>query len=131
MHNFDTEAYTNNEISEKWPDRPFENALNYKKLDYTGNLKRSIKPLSTKKGKTAIATLRTRVRYAKIHNEGTEQKIPLGSPLRTGSPYRNPPYAAEKIFIGYARKKRQYMGIGTKTITQAKKRINEILRKYL
>jgi phage gpG-like protein len=128
MHNFDTEAYTNNATPQKWPDRPRENELGYKKLDHTGKLKRSITPMKRKTGsKSVVAGIKTAVDYAKAHNEG-------GVSL-TGSPWRNlkghnPPKRVNINRSGLIHQRR-FMGIGSRTIAQAKKRINEILRKHL
>lgn len=128
MRNFDAEAYTNDGDAERWADRPYEELLGYKKLDYTGRMKRSIKPMKKKIGsKSAIAGVKSSLAYAQSHNEGgvVIARQPRGSGNRTLTDGR-------KVNISKSRvRKRQFMGVGSKTVSQAKLRIHEVAKKWL
>jgi phage gpG-like protein len=125
MRNFENESYNDGWGAQPWKDRPFEKQLTYKKLDYTGRLKNSIRPKSYKRLDKAWATIGTNVPYAKAHNEG--------GLTPTGDGLRRPPYTTGRLLsIGGSRvAKRQFMGIGTRTIVNAHKRIKEAFKRYL
>lgn len=116
MYNFDKESYNNDKGSQKWPDRygitkyGLENVepfLQYKKLNYTGKLKKKIRRAYD----TKYAALIFEAPYAQNHNEGLA--------LNTGgSPYR-PPQSSIKVILGRHPKQRKFAGIGTKTKSAA------------
>ena len=115
MDNFRTESYNNDGKAERWPDRRgyvrgkglvnAERYLTYKKLDYKGRLKRSIKPIHGKN----FAGVRSTAPYAFMHNEGKRGNT-------GGTSYRRKPYSTQPIMLGRNPMKRQFMGVGKKTM---------------
>lgn len=117
MDNFRSESYNNDGNSQKWPDRRgvirgkgvvnAERYLTYRKLDYKGRLKRSIKPIYGKN----FAGVRSTAPYAMMHNEGKS-----GGGYTGGTTFRRKPYSSEPIRLGRNPMKRQFMGVGKKTM---------------
>lgn len=123
MQNFDQEAYTNDGGSDDWADRPYESQLGYKKLQYTGRLKRSIKPMGKRIAGGGVAQLGTNVPYARVHNEGgiTDKSKKA---MRTLSNGKKVNIASGRIW------KRQFMGIGSETVDKARSEIDRVCSSY-
>lgn len=132
---FRNERFEGENGSPKWEDRHLisgksaEPYLNYKKLDYTGRLKRSFSYKSVRTGANRyIISLNSNDPKAKLHNEGGRSD--------RGYVMRSPPKATQKIAIR-AREivKRQFMGIGDKTLEEfgkvLTKKKNQYCQKFL
>lgn len=115
--NFMSESYGNDGNNEKWEDRfgynrklglvNAEPYLRYRKLQRTGRLMQSIKPITGR----VYAGLTSDIPYAIEHNEG----VGGGG----GNVFVKPPYSSEVFKLGSKPKKRQFAGIGKRTIKNA------------
>lgn len=113
QQNFRDQAYGNNGFRKPWPDRPYEEELNYPKLMYSGRLYNSIRPGTRLLGRhSAVAFLRAYNKVARIHNEGG-----TAAPSYYGDRgLRRPPEAKRKVFIGRRNiRQRQFMGFGERS----------------
>lgn len=116
--NFADEAYGNDGTKEKWPDRGQEQYLRYKKLDYTGKLKRSFKYSLLKTGKSTTIRFGSSSPYAKIQQEGLQ-----GS----GRPVRRPPSSTKFVRLGTKPWPRKFMGIGKRSVNT----FNRTIKRHL
>lgn len=134
MENFDKEQYGNDGNNQRWKDRVAvirgkgavnaEPYLRYKKLQYTGFLRRSITTNVHKLYKGAAAELRAAAPYAAEHNEGR-------GGLRTGNSFRRPPQSSQPLRLGMTPQQRQFMGIGSRTIKNVYRIYERELRRLL
>lgn len=121
--NFADEAYGNDGVKRRWPDRRFEKWLNYPKLDYKGKLKRSFKySILRLSSKSVNVILSSSSPYAQIQQEGLQ-----GS----GNPVRRPPYSTKTLKLGTKPLARKFMGIGKRSVLQFRETISRHLRKVM
>lgn len=127
--NFRKQGYGNDYAFRKWPDRKHEDDLNYPMLRYKGHLFRSIMPgVRVLSRTTVIARVYTRNKVARIHNEGGNT-IPS---YYGDKGIRRPPYSNKTVSIrGFKVPKRQFMGIGQRTVNRVKQIIKEEIRKVM
>lgn len=122
--NFQKQAYTNEGYAVKWADRMgyvrgrglvnAENLLNYKKLQETGALKNSIS-ISVIGSFTGTAIdLTSSEPYAEAHNTGQ-------GGLLGGNSFKAPPKSKRPVTLGHNPQKRQFMGVGQRTMYNAQK----------
>lgn len=127
--NFAKEQYGNDGAPRKWAPRygyvyrtrrmqDVEGLLRYKKLDYTGRLRRDIR-LSSGRG---YASLRAYAPYAQLQNEGGR-----GS----GNSFRKPPASTEAVRLGVNAQARPFMGVGQRTYNQVYRLYVSQIRKLL
>lgn len=116
--NFKDEGYGEDGL-EKWPERLYENSLNYPKLDYKGSLKRSWKKSYQEKQ----ARLYSNNPLAKLHQEGgrTNQRKFI----------RKPPASTHEIYAKITKvPARPMVGVGRRTYKRAYIILKEPFEKY-
>lgn len=126
--NFDKQQYGNNGAAQKWADRYGYNRklglinaepyLRYKKLNYKGKLKGSIKPISGSK----YAGISASAPYAEAHNEGKASPV-------AGNSFRKSPYSSLPIKLGNKPQQRKFMGVGKRTYENVVKIYSKELRR--